>query len=102
MNLLELKKSLVDNFDASWHAITRMVQRDIEKDSIINTINNGRIIYCLDDVIKFTKENLTVVVNKKTAKIITAMVLGGKTGKPSRARRNRIARKKTRSWKRKL
>ena len=40
MKLEELKESLVDNFDASWHAIRRMVQRDIDKLDMIKAIKN--------------------------------------------------------------
>lgn len=102
MKLEELKESLVNNFDASWHAIRRMVQRDIDKLDMIKAIENGSVQYCMDNIIKFKNEDIIIVVSSLTAKIITVMIQGNKQGKPSRNRKNRIAKKKRRSWKEKL
>jgi len=102
MGLEELKKSLVDNFDASWHTISRMVQRDVCKNHMIKVIESGKVLHCMGDVVKFSDDKIIIVVAQKTAKIITVMVQGSTIGKPSRARKNRIAKKKTRSWKRKI
>ena len=102
MNLADLKKSLVDNFDASWHSIRRMVQRDIDKEDMILAIEKGSVQYCMDNVVKFKGDKVIVVVSKITAKIITVMNNSYKQGKPSKQRRNQIERKKNRSWKGKL
>jgi len=102
MNLLEIKKSIVTNFDASWHSINRMQTRGIKKDHMLEVIKSGKIRYSMNDIIKFSDDKIIIVVSSLTAKIITVMNQGGNIGKPSRARKNRIAKKKTRSWKRKL
>lgn len=102
MKLEELKKNLVDNFDASWHAIRRMVQRDIDKGDMIEAIENGNVQYCMDSIIKFKGDKIVIVVSSLTAKIITVMIQGNKQGKPSKQRKNRIAKKKRRSWKEKI
>jgi len=102
MNLVDLKKNLVDNFDASWHAIRRMEQRGIYKEDMIKAIEHGNVQYCMDDIIKFKGDKIVIVVSKLTAKIITVMIQGNKQGKPSKQRKNRIDKKKRRSWKEKL
>jgi hypothetical protein len=102
MKLEELKKSLLDNFNASWHSISRMQTRGIKKELMLKVIENGSVQYCMNNIIKFKNEDIIIVVSSLTAKIITVMIQGNKQGKPSKQRKNRIAKKKRRSWKEKL
>jgi hypothetical protein len=97
-----LREYVTEHFPITDHAFKRLVERDLNRSVIIEAVQKGKITYLLNDKVKFDFKELSIIVGKTNGAIISVIVVDGKVGKPSRQRKNKIARKKRQSWKRKL
>lgn len=100
--MLNIREYVAENFPITEHAFKRLVERDLNRTVIIEAVRKGKITYLLNDKLRFDFKKLSIIVGKTNGAIISVIVQDGKTGKPSKQRRNKIARKKRQSWKRKL
>lgn len=64
----------------SRHAILRMVQRGVSQATVQRVLNEGKVIYRANGVIKVTRGGVTVTANAKTGTVITVTVSSGGGG----------------------